>query len=383
MSWPFQRVLVAPDSFKGSSSAFQAARAIADGLRQASADYDIKCVPLADGGEGTGDILESLGGVRVPTDTVSLTGELRPSYWIMWNRIGLVESSVGSGYVADAHLGNGAELATSRGTGLLVAHALQDPRVDAVYVGLGGTATTDGGLGFLQALGAQFLDEHENLLTPTARNLSVIEQYIPPKVGKPIIGLYDVGVPLLGARGAVQQFGKQKGIPPMRLPAVEKAMEHYASCIETSPGDWSQRPGAGAAGGLGFAILAIGGQLRPGADLVAKWCDLYTYVADCDWVITGEGRIDGQTMEGKVVSHVAKCAQKCNKPAIALVGSRGRGAEELHYHGLSFIFPIVDAPMSLEDAMHGTQRLLTTAAREVGMFMHGSRGASSRLDSIG
>ncbi len=372
------RVVIAPDSYKGSLPADQAALAIARGLtRCPTVQWDVVCVPMADGGEGTGIVVRSLGGELVSAGTETVYGVPHSAHWIRWGSKAVIEAAVGSGFVPASHRQADGEYTTSRGTGLLVASALADPAIDEIFVALGGTGSTDGGMGFLQALGAQFFDATGRPLKACGSQLGQVARYVPIKpLSKPVIGLYDVGVPLLGERGAVYQFGPQKGVAPERLAAVDAAMGHYAEIVHSVGGAPVDFPGAGAAGGIGFGILAAGGRLQGGAQTVAQWCCLDAQIAEADWVITGEGQLDQQTSEGKVVAWVLRIAQQHHKPVIALVGSRSRNLSHLHRQGLALALSIGLAPMSLEAAMAATAESLEAAGEEVGWFLGHAAQAS-------
>lgn len=364
----FQRILIAPDSFKGSLSAVRVADAIMTGLSSSAPDLQVTCLPMSDGGEGAGEVVESLGAKRVQAPTASVYGVPRDGYWLRWNRVALVESSVGSGYVPPNERVAPAEHTTSLGTGLLVSAALQDPDIDSVYVALGGTGCTDGGMGFLAGLGAKFFDASGVLLQPYGKNLGKVRRWSPPpRLLKPLIGLYDVGVPLLGDHGAVHLFGPQKGLDS--LEEVESAMGHYAFCLDGRKPQRYMMPGAGAAGGIGFGVLVAGGTLSGGAEMIGEWCELSDTIARSDLVITGEGRIDAQTLHGKVVGYVVQVAAQHNKPVIAIVGSRSRDLWALHNEGLSFVMPIPTGPMQLDHAINQSEQLTAIVGEELGWLV--------------
>ncbi|PSR30617.1 MAG: glycerate kinase [Sulfobacillus benefaciens] len=364
------KVLVAPDSFKGSLSAVAVANALRNGLSRCLPQTSITVQPMADGGEGTGAILEALGGERVPAASATIYGAPVQRHWIRWQRMALVEASVGSQFVSPPNRQGSSEHTTSVGTGMLIAAALADPAIDEVMVALGGTGSTDGGLGMLMALGGQFMDGDGRFVTPFGDNLSRVSQCVLPRMSKPLMGLYDVGVPLLGQRGAVVQFGLQKGILPGDIKRVEDAMGHYAHCVQGSAGpDWANVPGAGAAGGMGFGILAMGGRLQSGAEVVAQWGTLDRHISAADWIITGEGKIDSQTVEGKVVGTVVRQAARHGKPVIAVVGSRDEDLTQLHQMGLTFVLPLVPGPMSLSDAMKNAEPLIIMVGEELGWLI--------------
>ncbi len=364
------KVLVAPDSFKGSLSANAVADALRNGLSRSLSQASVTLQPMADGGEGTGAILETLGGVRVPAVSATIYGTPSNGHWIRWKRTALVEAAVGSRFLSAQRRQGSGEHTTSVGTGMLIAAAQADPAIDEVMVALGGTGSTDGGLGMLMALGGQFRDTDGQSVTPFGDNLSRVRQCVLPRVSKPLIGLYDVRVPLLGRRGAVAQFGLQKGILLEDIPRVEGAMAHYVHCIQESAGmNWAHVPGVGAAGGMGFGILAAGGRLQPGAEVVAQWGDLDRHIKGADWIITGEGKIDSQTVEGKVVSTVVRLAAQYGKPVIAVVGSRDDDLTQLHQMGLTLVLPLIPGPICLHDAMKNAESLIRMAGEEIGWLI--------------
>ena len=363
-------ILLSPDSFKGSLSANAVANALREGLSRILPQATVILRPMADGGEGTGAILETLGGVRVPAASATIYGTSTDGYWIRWQRTALVEAAVGSQFVSAKHQQGSGEHTTSLGTGLLIAAALLDPAIDTVMVALGGTGSTDGGMGLLTALGAQFTDREGRAVEPFGDNLGQVAQCVLPQTTKPLIGLYDVQVPLLGRRGSVAQFGIQKGILPEDIQRVDGAMARYAHGVQgKARANWIDTPGAGAAGGMGFGILAAGGQLRPGAESVAQWGRLETHIMVADWIITGEGKIDAQTAEGKVVGFVIRQAARYGKPVIAVVGNRENDLTLLHQMGLTLVLPLVPGPINLQDAMTEARSLLAMAGEEIGWLI--------------
>lgn len=366
-----RRILIASDSFKGSVSAIRVAEALGSGLRQVVPHCRIMCLPMSDGGEGTGDAVEALGGERVASPTTTIYGNPQSGYWIRWNRVAVIEASVGSAYVPPEERTKASDHTTSVGTGMLVSEAMADPTIDHVYVALGGTGSTDGGMGFLAALGAEFFDDRGAKLLPFGDNLRRVRQWVPPHpLLKPVTGLYDVGTPLLGPYGAVHLFGPQKGIEIDHLAEMEEALAHYARRVEDKRVEWSRTAGAGAAGGIGFGILAAGGELLAGAQVIGDWCKLSDAIASADLVITGEGQIDSQTIHGKVVGHVVRLAGDHRKPVFAVVGSRSGDLSALHKLGLSMVFPLPTGPLKLDEVMGNSEDLLKIVGEEIGWLIY-------------
>jgi glycerate kinase len=300
-------VVVAPDSFKGTVAAAPAAAAIAAGWADVRPDDVVRTLPLADGGEGTLDAFESAvpGAVRHELIVPGPDGQPVPASWLLLpGAVAVVELAVASGLGLlrapqphDAH---------TRGLGRVVAAAL-DAGARRVLVGLGGSASTDGGAGMLTELGARLLDSLGEPVADGAHGLAAASRIdltglrALPVDG--VVGLTDVRSPLLGPRGAAPVFAPQKGAGPDDVLALEASLASFASLVDVDPG----APGAGAAGGTGFGLLLWGASLRSGAAAVAEAVDAAGFLASADVVVTGEGRYDAQTAEGKVVSWV--CAE--------------------------------------------------------------------------
>ena len=337
MSSPRRTVLIAPDSFKGSLTSVQVARALADGWLRARPDDEVVLCPLADGGEGTLAAIEAAGGWTVRTATVR-DPLLRPvdARWLLSSdgTRAVVEMAEASGLSRVAPADRDAIAATSVGTGELVGAAI-DAGAHHVTLGIGGSATTDGGRGLLEGLGdgARRLDETD------------------------IEVACDVSNPLLGPTGAAATYGPQKGASPDDVAALDARNAVWADELETLEGRRERdTPGAGAAGGVGFGLLAAQGRfrsfaLRPGIDLVMEATDFPARLERADLVITGEGRIDAQTGFGKTALGVAKRAAAARVPCIAV----GGGVEVDGIRALTDVgavaVPVIERPMSVEDAM--------------------------------
>jgi glycerate kinase len=369
------RFLVAPDSFKESLSAAQASSAIAAGLRSVFADdAGIDECPLADGGEGTVDALVNATGGTSRTTTV--TGPLGEPIDARWGMLGgreqptaIIEMAAASGLALVPDARRDPRKTTTFGTGELIRTAI-NAGCERVLIGIGGSATNDGGIGCAQALGVRFLDRNGKVLPDpaTGATLSHIGRIDitgrEPRLGRVAIQVAcDVDNPLCGPRGAAAVYSPQKGATPEIVAELDAGLSHLAQVIQTDLKIGVRDiPGAGAAGGLGAGLIALlNASLRPGIDIVCDAVGFDERLRNADCLITGEGRLDRQSVMGKVIGGVARRARAANVPTIALVGSFGEGVEAAHRE-LDACLSIVDRPMPLEQALAEGQRLLTQAA---------------------
>ncbi len=369
------KILVAPDKFKGSLSAVAAVAAITRGWRAVYPDATIEAAPIADGGEGFAEALcLALGGewIQLPARD-PLGREISARYvWSAESQLAVIEMSEASGLwrlKAD-------ELAPLRantfGTGQLMRDAA-DRGAKTILVGLGGSATTDGGVGMAAALGYKFLGDDGEVLITIPESLSALRR-IAAEDALPlpeVIAACDVQNPLLGPRGTARVFSPQKGACPATVEALEKSLTHLADVVARDLGiDLRETPGAGAAGGIGYGLLSFcSAKMRSGFDVVADALRIEQRIAACDLVITGEGRLDTQTMEGKGPAGIAALARKHGKPVLALAGSVANdpAVAAIFTAALS----IIDEPVSLPDAMSRgaefLERAATRAARLVSL----------------
>lgn len=326
------KVLVAPDSFKGSLSAQDAAEAIKRGLLQGWPDLDITTLPIADGGEGTAEVLvHALGGTWR-----KVSGVKDPLERLLLGRYGLVETKAfldvaeasGLHHVFSAQRDERDPWhATSYGTGQLLMDAVQESKARQIVIGLGGSATVDGGIGLLQALGGKILDRRGNPVGPGGQGLAQVHtvELDPIRERLEHVELTvacDVISPLLGLGGAAHLYGPQKGSNAKMVRDLERDMKHYADILEQATGaKYRNRPGAGAAGGLGFAFHALGAFFRPGVEVVLETLDFKKKASAADLVITGEGMTDGQTLQGKAITGVLENCKNVKTPVILLVGA--------------------------------------------------------------
>lgn len=361
------KIIIAPDSFKGSLNAAKAAEAMEKACRSVF-ECETVLMPVADGGEGTLEaIVEAAGGKYVD---IEVTGPL-------WNRVkaryGLIDG--GETAVIEMAQASGITLAqpgdpikaTTRGTGEIIMDALKNG-AKRVLAGIGGSATNDGGMGMLTAMGAVFRDKDGNVLIGCGGDLEKVASV--DAAGLPDISatvICDVTNPLLGENGATYIYGPQKGAVCEIRDRLEKGMNNYAEVMRNAGFGECDFPGAGAAGGMGYAFRAVfGAELKPGIDAVLDTVGFEEKLVGASLVLTGEGRLDSQSVRyGKVPSGVARRCKKYGVPVIAIAGSLGDGAEEYYGEGNVSMDTIVSGPMTLEFAMKNTQELIEKATKRV------------------
>jgi glycerate kinase len=359
------RILIAPDKFKGSLTAPGAAEAIARGIAAACPDATLVSMPIADGGEGTAEaICAALGGIW---NTVPVSDPLgRPiaaRYAWLENDVAVIDMSEASGLGRLAIAERDPLHASTFGTGQLIADAIRG-EASKILVGLGGSATNDGGMGLAAAFGFEFRDRHGRQLQGIPANLADLTRIKAPAVQLrgTIIGLCDVQNPLTGERGASRTYGPQKGADPQIVQWLDDHLERLANIVARDlQCDFRATPGAGAAGGLGFGLLSFcGATLRPGFETLAEILQLEKAIAASDFVVTGEGRIDAQTMEGKGPAGVAALARKHGKPVIAFAGSVADDPRIATV--FDQVFAITPPGLPLDEALRDAPRLLANCA---------------------
>lgn len=366
------KVLVAPDSFKGSLSADAVAQAIAEGLRLVWPDAVIEQVPMADGGEGTVDALvaATAGRKRSITATGPLGETVEATFGLLGDgRTAVLEMASASGLPLVPPRQRNPLRTTTYGTGQVMAAAL-DCRVGRLIVGIGGSATVDGGTGCAQALGMKFLDAKGRPLPDglAGGDLARIDKIDPSQLDRrldqvEVLVACDVDNPLCGPSGAAAVYGPQKGATPAMVAQLDQGLAHLAELIQRDLGlSIGVVPGAGAAGGLGAGLIAFcKARLQPGVEIVMAQVGLEQRLEDCDLLITGEGQLDGQSVRGKTISGVGRLAKRAGVPVVALVGSIGDGAE-LALDVVDAYLPIIDRPMALGCAMERTADMLKATA---------------------
>lgn len=378
------RILVAPDSFGGTLSAVEAAQAVANGWRRAAPADEVELAPLSDGGPGFVEVLHTSFGGELRTETVpGPLGVQVPATYLLHNGAAYVESAQAAGLHLVSKDQRDALRATTVGVGHLIAAALS-AGARRIVVGLGGSATNDGGAGLLMGLGAALLDADGGPLPLGGAALSRLASAAPGPAADlmralsggeiDLVAATDVDNPLLGLHGASSVFGPQKGASAQDVQQLDAALAHFADVLER---DWPveasirEAPGAGAAGGLGYAIFALGGRRESGIDLVLAATGLPERVAAADLVITGEGSFDFQSLRGKAATGVARAASEAAVPCIVVAGQTSVGDRELRAAGFQAAHSVADSAGSVAAAMERpAEELARLAQRLAGTWSH-------------
>jgi glycerate kinase len=368
------KIVIAPDSYKESLSALEVAQAVEAGFRQVFPDADYVLVPVADGGEGTVDAMVAATGGR--KETVTVSGPLGEPVEAFYGLTGdgdtaVIEMAAASGLMLVPPAARNPLRTCSRGTGELIRAAL-DAGARRFILGIGGSATNDGGAGMVQALGARLLDADGRDLDGSGGDLARLERIDVSALDARLADCRievacDVDNPLTGARGASAVFGPQKGATPEMVQVLDANLARFARIVERDLGvAVDQAPGAGAAGGMGAAMLAFfGATLKPGIEIVTAAVDLDAHVRDADLVITGEGRIDFQTVHGKTPIGVARIAKRHGKPVIGIAGSLGTDVGVVYQHGIDAVFSVLSKPCTLDEALRDAAANVELTARNV------------------
>ncbi len=379
------KIVIAPDSYKGSIYAYDAAKAMADGVRRVLPDAEVVLVPVADGGDGTLETLVETSGGRIITSEV--TGPLGGTVSAQWG-------AMGDGVTAVAEMARTSGLAlvrledrdplnaTTYGLGEVILEALE-AGFRRFILGIGGSATNDAGAGMAQALGVRLLDADGADLPPggaaLARLARIDTSGLDPRAADADFDVAcDVNNPLTGPEGASAVYGPQKGATPAIVHQLDAALAHFAGVVKRDLGaDVDGVPGSGAAGGLGGGIMAfLGGRLRPGVDIVLDKVDLASRLGGADLIITGEGCMDFQTVYNKAPIGVARLAGERGIPVIGVSGSLGDGFTDVHEHGISAAVAITHAPMTLDEATDRAAELIASATEQAMRLV--SVGAAGR-----
>jgi glycerate kinase len=368
------KLLIAPDKFKGSLSAAAVSEALSNGWKSVLPQTDVSFAPMADGGEGFAEALASaLPGEWISVSSLDALGRPIPCrfFWVPSTQTAILAMSEASGIERLLPSERDPYRANTEGTGILLRHAIE-LGAKRILLGLGGSATTDGGIGMAAALGFRFLCAQSNQpLDPIPANLPRIGRIDASEVGAlpEIVAACDVQNPLLGSRGTAAVFAPQKGADPEAVAFLENGLFRLSEVVRQELArDFKDTPGAGAAGGIGYGLLSFcQAAMEPGFDLVARAVSLKERIAFADLILTGEGRLDSQTLEGKGPAGIAALARAARKPVIAFAGSIEESPAVLERFDAAF--PIIDKPVSLEDAMRDASPFLHRAAARAARFL--------------
>ncbi|MCW2240595.1 glycerate kinase [Azospirillum canadense] len=382
------KVVIAPDSYKESLSALDVATHIEAGFREVFPDATYLKVPVADGGEGTVEaMVAATGGTLIRKTVTGPLGEPVEAFYGMTGdgKTAVIEMAAASGLMLVEPARRNPLVTTTYGMGELILAAL-DQGARRFILGIGGSATNDGGAGMVQALGGRLIDATGRELGRGGGALSDLARIdvsgLDPRISEVRIDVAcDVDNPLIGPNGASAVFGPQKGATPAMVAQLDANLAHYAAITREQLGiDMAQRPGGGAAGGLGASMFAfLGADLCPGVEIVTNAVGLDAIVAGADLVITGEGRIDSQTVHGKTPIGVARVARRHGKPVIGIAGSLGPDADAVHDHGIDAVFSVLNRVCTIEQALGGGEENLRQAARNVAAALQLGMILSTRL----
>ena len=372
------KILIAPDSFKGSATAVEVGNALARGFRRVFSDAEIRVLPMADGGEGTVSALVSATGGAIRSAIVKnpIGHEIIANYGILGDqKTGVIEMSAASGLTLIKPEQRNPLLTTTYGTGQLILSAVDDG-CRRLIIGIGGSATNDGGAGMAQALGALLKKTDGTSISAGGQGLTELSDIdvrnLDCRLGETeIIVACDVDNPLTGPRGASYVYGPQKGATLEMMEVLDQSLAHYAEIIKICLGkDIDDLPGAGAAGGLGAGLMAfVNAQLGSGIDIVINTVKLVEQLKGIDLVVTGEGYLDQQTIHGKTPVGVARIAQKQNIPVIAVAGGIEGDPAGLYQQGITSMMDITPAPIPLCQAMNQTILFLEQSSERIARLL--------------
>ncbi|MGM0397215.1 MAG: glycerate kinase, partial [Bacillota bacterium] len=371
------KILVASDSFKGSAGTMTVAENLEKGFLRVYAGAEFIKLPMADGGEGTVETLVEGTGGRYIEETVSgpLGDKTNAKYGVIQDTVAVIEMAQASGLVLIEESRRNPLITSTYGTGELIVSALEKGFKE-IYIGIGGSATNDGGVGMAKALGYRFMDKDGHEIPEGGGGLEKLHRIDasgrnPLLDGAHITVMCDVDNPLYGEDGAAYTYGPQKGADKDMVRLLDKNLIHYSVIIRRDLKlDIAHIPGSGAAGGLGAGLMAFcGAELKPGIEMVMDMLHFDSLLETVDIVLTGEGRMDGQSLKGKVPVGVAGRAMKKGVPVVAVTGGIGEGAEVLYSVGIDLIVPIVDRPISLYEAMTGSEKLLLDTGERIGRIV--------------
>jgi len=361
------KIVIAPDSFKGSLTAMEVSDAIEQGIREIFPEAKIVKIPMADGGDGTVQCLVNATGGKILREKVTgpLGNEVLASYGILGDKkTAVIEMAEASGLTLVPENKRNPLITTTYGTGQLIKSALgQGCR--KMIIGIGGSATNDGGAGMVQALGAKLLDKDGEEIGFGGGELKKVfridTKCLDNRLSETkVLIASDVSNPLCGSQGASRIYGPQKGATPEVIEELDESLAYFAGIIKRDLNkDVKDIPGAGAAGGLGAGLIAfLDAELRPGIEIIIEIVKLEQAIQDADLVITGEGKIDSQTIYGKAPIGVAKIAKKYNVPVIAVAAIIGDDADIVHQYGIDTLLKISEPPMNLNESKVKKYRLI-------------------------
>jgi glycerate 2-kinase len=372
-------IVIAPDSFKGSLSADGVAAAIAEGIRRVRADADIRIRPMADGGEGTLDAMLSVGGERRAIHVEGAAGPKRDAaVGLLHDGSAIIETAEIVGITDPVGMRVPVAARSTRGMGEMI-RSLLDEGVRRFYVALGGSSTNDGGAGLLAGLGLQLFDAGGKPLEPTPEALAQVARVDASGLDERLrdasfVGMSDVDNPLTGEHGATAVFGPQKGVTPEQVAPIDAALGRFADLLEAALGRCVRdEAGSGAAGGLGFALRMLGASFEPGAEVVARTIGLDEALENADWLITGEGRSDVQTLHGKAPFIACRHAAAAGVPATLLSGAVDSAALARLSEHFSGCFSPAPGPITLETAIRDAARLLANEAEQLTRLKYAAR----------
>jgi len=376
------KIVLASDSFKGCLTAVQVCEALATGIKKADNSIEVIKIPLSDGGEGfTESLLTAVGGRKITCEALNPLGrQITAGFAVLPDQTVIIETAAASGLSLIKAEERNPRKATSFGSGQLIRAALE-AGYRKIVIGLGGSATVDGGAGLVKALGVKFFDNvgrqidqpMNNDLLNICGSIDTSGLLLEIREATFVIAS-DVTNPLLGEKGAVAVYAPQKGAAPEILPILENNLAHFYTLVEEQIGRTVRDiPGAGAAGGIGAGLLAfLNARVRSGIELVLKLTDFRQRLAEADLIITGEGRIDEQTIFGKTIAGVLRCAAEKQIPVIAVAGQKRGNLSELHRCGLREIYTLTERVSAPQEAFERAEELLKEIGNEIAVRLNGS-----------
>lgn len=366
------KVLIAPDKFKGSLTAIEVGEAIREGLLQVNPTLKCEVVPLADGGEGTSEVLTnfSKGTFHKVVAHNPLNQPISAQYGLSNDgRTAFMEMAAASGLHLIPLSARNPLYTSTLGTGELIRHAL-DRGVRSIFVGIGGSATNDAGMGAMIALGVRYYDDTGALLDGRGQSLSKIHHiditHLHPAMAETSFTIFcDVDNPLYGPQGAAHVFGPQKGATPAIVDVLDTGLRHYDAVLQRHGYTNTSFPGVGAGGGFPLSLAVFGhATIRSGIDTIIDFVKLEQRVSEAQLVITGEGRLDEQTLSGKVVKGVSSLAMRLRKPVVAVTGSTSLSREDLQRLGIRHAITLVNKETTTDEAISRASDLIRQRVRE-------------------